>query len=397
MNSSRGSILIVDDEEPVSELLRVVLSPTYDCTVAASADEAITLFAERSFKLVLADITMPGTSGLELCALVNKTSPDTVVVMVSGLSDIQSAIKAMQQGAFDYVVKPFELSQISASVERALRHQALLSFKHHYERSLEETVRARTVELRLLNDNLKDMVEVLYSNYRATLRALAKALEARDVETHGHSERVVAYCLTLGRQLALSPRELLVLEQGALLHDIGKIGVRDAILLKPGPLTDDQWVEMRAHIDHGLAIIDGVDFLSGARAVVGQHHEKFDGSGYPSKLTGETIHLHARIFAVADAYDALTSDRPYRAGRPYAQACEEIIASAGTHFDPKVVDAFLKIPEAQLAEIRREVISQNYSEQIIEDSEIRAFIVSLKRSGVKRPPRSKLRHRRSFQ
>jgi response regulator RpfG family c-di-GMP phosphodiesterase len=382
MNNVQGSILIVDDEEPVSELMRIALSPRYSCTVAASADEAIALFAEQSFDLVLADITLPGMSGLELCSLVSKTSPDTVVVMVSGLCDIQSAIKAMHQGAFDYVVKPFELSLMSVAVERALRHQALLSFKHRYERSLEETVRARTLELRLLNDNLKDMIEILYSNYRATLRALAKALEARDVETHGHTERVVAYCLTLGRQLGLTQRDLIVLEQGALLHDIGKIGVRDSILLKPGPLTDDQWVEMRAHIDHGLEIINGVDFLAGARSVVGQHHEKFDGSGYPNSLAGEAIHLHARIFAVADAFDALTSDRPYRGGRPYAQACEEIVASAGTHFDPKVVDAFLTIPEARLAEIRRDVVQQRYTDQIIDEREMRSFIVSLKHPGV---------------
>ena len=382
MNNAQGSILIVDDEGPVLELISIALSPKYSCTVAASADEAIALFAEQSFDLVLADITMPGMSGLELCALLNKKSPDTVVVIVSGLSDIQSAIKAMQEGAFDYVVKPFELSQISVAVERALRHQSLLAFKHDYERSLEETVRTRTLELRLLNENLKDMIEILYSNYRATLRALAKALEARDVETHGHTERVVAYCLTLGRQLGLSQRDLIVLEQGALLHDIGKIGVRDSILLKPGPLSDDEWVEMKAHIDHGLEIINGVDFLAGARSVVGQHHEKFDGSGYPNSFAGESIHLHARIFAVADAFDALTSDRPYRAGRPYDQACQEIVASAGTHFDPKVVDAFLTIPEARLTEIRREVVQQRYTDQIIDEREIRSYIVSLKDRGV---------------
>ena len=180
-------------------------------------------------------------------------------------------------------------------------------------------MRERTNELRSLNDNLNDMFEILYSNYRATLRALARALEVKDVETHGHSERVVAYCLKLGRRLGLSQRELIAFEQGALLHDIGKIGVRDSILLKPGPLTEDQWVEMRADIQHDLAIIEGIDFLSGAQAVVGQHHEKFDGSGYPNGLSGDSIHIQARVFAVADAFDALTSDRPYRAARPYCR------------------------------------------------------------------------------
>ena len=377
MNNAQGSILIVDDEGPVSELIRIALSPEYSCTVAASADEAIALFAEQSFDLVLADITMPGMSGLELCALVNKTSPDTVVVMVSGLSDIQSAIKAMQQGAFDYVVKPFELSQISVAVERALRHQSLLAFKRNYERSLEETVRTRTLELRLLNTNLKDMIEILYSNYRATLRALAKALEARDVETHGHTERVVAYCLTLGRQLGLNQRDLIVLEQGALLHDIGKIGVRDSILLKPGPLSDDEWVEMKAHIDHGLEIINGVDFLAGARSVVGQHHEKFDGSGYPNSFAGESIHLHARIFAVADAFDAIRSDRPYRAAQSYEKAREELIANAGSHFDPKVISAFMSIPEDEWEEIRRSAQREESKETVIDRSAISSFIFSL--------------------
>jgi HD-GYP domain-containing protein (c-di-GMP phosphodiesterase class II) len=168
------------------------------------------------------------------------------------------------------------------------------------------------------------------------------------------------------------------LEQGAMLHDIGKIGVRDSILLKPGPLTEDEWVEMREHVNHGLRIIDGIDFLSGAQAVVGQHHEKYDGSGYPNSLMGETIHIHARIFAVADAYDAITSDRPYRAAQSYKDACNEIIDKIGTHFDLKVVNAFLNISEAEMADIATRAESQDYSGQIINEREIRSFIVSLK-------------------
>jgi response regulator RpfG family c-di-GMP phosphodiesterase len=386
MTAALSSILIVDDEESISQLLLRALSDKYACSTAGNAEDAIRMLEAQSYELVLADITMPGTSGLELCAHVSRTCSDTVVVMVSGMNDIQSAIEAMRFGAFDYVVKPFDLSHVSVTVERALRHQALLAFKQHYERSLEETVRARTHELRLVNEDLNDMLEVLYSNYRTTLRALAKALEARDAETHGHSERVVAYCLTLARQLGLRQRDLIAVEQGALLHDIGKIGVRDSILLKAGPLTEDQWIEMRAHIDHGLAIIEGIDFLTGAGPIVGQHHEKFDGTGYPQGLSGDAIHLHARIFAVADAYDAITSDRPYRAGRPHSDACDEIIASAGTHFDPLVVDAFLKIPEALLSEMRREAASQSYAEQMIEKDEIRSFILSLKHAAASRMP-----------
>jgi putative two-component system response regulator len=384
MNTTESSILIVDDEESIRHLLRIQLGSRYACAQAASADDAIKLLRMRTFDLVLADITMPGTSGLDLCLHVSTTYPDTVVLMVSGLSDIQSAIRAMQHGAFDYILKPFDLAQVALSVERAMDYHSLLSFKHNHERKLEETVRRRTEELHSLNVDLNDMFEILYSNYRATLHSLAKAVETKDVETRGHAERVVAYCLTLGRRLGLSERDLIALEQGALLHDIGKIGVRDSILLKAGPLTDDQWIEMRAHIDHGLGIIEGIDFLTGARAVIGQHHEKFDGSGYPRGLAGDSIHIHARIFAVADAFDALTSDRPYRAACAYPAACKEIIASSGTHFDPRVVDVFLTIPASRLADIRREVMTHTHSEAVIEERELRSFILSLRRPGVPR-------------
>ena len=373
------SILIVDDEEAIHKLLATYLTDNHVCVTANNADEATKLLSAGAFNLVLTDITMPGASGLELCQYIQKACPDTVVIVVSGMTDIHYAVEAMRQGAFDYLIKPFDLAQVNVAVDRALRYQALVAAKRHYEQSLEETVMSRTRELRTLNENLNQMLEALYTNYRATLRALAGALEARDVETSGHSDRVVAYCLRLGREMGISHKDLIGLEQGALLHDIGKIGVPDSILLKCGPLTDEEWVEMRKHIDHGLSIIDGIDFLSGARPVVGQHHEKYNGSGYPRGLHGEAIHINARIFAVADAYDAITSDRPYRAARSYKEARNEIVVSSGTHFDPKVVNAFLKVPESEWIEIRRTAESKDYIEQIIDKRELRSFIVSLKR------------------
>jgi response regulator RpfG family c-di-GMP phosphodiesterase len=373
------SILIVDDEEPIRRLLSMYLSTQYTCTTAQSAEEATELISVSSFNLVMSDIRMPGASGLELCQLVHKMCPETVMLMVSGMTDIQFAIDAMRQGAFDYVTKPFDLSHVMISVERALRYQALVEAKQHYEQSLEETVRLRTNELRSLNDNLNGMLEALYTNYRATLRALAGALEARDVETRGHSNRVVAYSLRIAKELGISHNELIALEQGALLHDIGKIGIRDSILLKRGPLTPGEWEEMREHIRHGLRIIDGIDFLSGARPVVSQHHEKYDGSGYPNGLRGNAIHIQARIFAVADAFDAITSDRPYRSSQPYANARAEIVANSGIHFDPKVVKAFLNISEAEWAEIGQSADNDDVFEKFIDKREIRSFIVSLKR------------------
>lgn len=378
-NNKEVSILIIDDEEPIRRLLALYLSDEYTCVTAASADEATTMLAGSSFNLVMTDITMPGTSGIELCQFIHQAYPDTVVIMVSGMTDINYAVEAMRHGAFDYVVKPFDLSHVLMAVERGLRYQGLIAAKRHYEQSLEETVRLRTAELRSLNEDLNLMLEALYQNYRATLRALAGALEARDVETGGHSDRVVAYSLRLGRELGLAHKELIALEQGALLHDIGKIGVRDSILLKCGALTETEWEEMREHINHGLRIISGIDFLSGAAPVVGEHHEKYDGSGYPSGLRGEMIHINARIFAVADAFDAITSDRLYRKSAPYADARAEIVANSARHFDPAVVNAFLNVPESDWLEIRKIAVSEDYIEHIIDRREIRSFIVSIKR------------------
>jgi len=165
-----------------------------------------------------------------------------------------------------------------------------------------------------------------------------------------------------------------------MLHDIGKIGVRDSILLKAGPLTQSEWVEMREHINHGLRIIDRIEFLRGARPVVGQHHEKYNGGGYPLGLHGDEIHVNARIFAVADAFDAITSDRPYRAAAGYDQARSEIVTSSGTHFDPKVVDAFLRVSEPEWIGIRAVAQAHGYDEQVMDRLEIRSFIISLKSS-----------------
>jgi putative nucleotidyltransferase with HDIG domain len=279
--------------------------------------------------------------------------------MVSGVTDIEHAIEAMRYGAFDYVTKPFDLEQLMIALRRALQYQELLSIKNRHEEHLEETVRDRTLELQQanqrlsrVNSSLNQMLAVLYSNYRATVRVLVGTLEARDYETRSHSERVVAICLRLGREVGLTEIDMVGLGEGALLHDIGKIAVPDAVLLKQGPLTTDEWRQMRDHVSHGLRIIDGIDFLAGARPIVGQHHEKYDGSGYPAGLVGESIHIYARIFAVADAFDALMSDRPYRAASSYSTARSEIVAGAGSHFDPKVVNAFLRVPEEEWLQIR---------------------------------------------
>jgi putative nucleotidyltransferase with HDIG domain len=345
-------ILIIDDEPNVLSVLYSLLSEQYQCATATSAREALEHLKQDQPDLVLSDIMMPGMTGLELLEEINRLNRDIVVILISGNLNIQSAIEAIRRGAFDYVTKPFNLSDVEAAVQRALRHRMVLKANQLYEQHLEELVNLRTTELTLANQNLNVTLEKLYINYKQTLKALAAALEARDVETRGHSDRVVAYCLKLGRQLSLADGELITLENGALLHDIGKIGVPDAILLKRGSLNEEEWSHMRRHVEYGTDILRDIDFLAGASRIVSQHHERFNGSGYPAGLEAEQICLGARIFAVADTVDAITSDRPYRKARPFEEAAEELVKCSGTHFDPAIVKAFTSIPLDTWTEIR---------------------------------------------
>jgi putative nucleotidyltransferase with HDIG domain len=340
-------ILIVDDEVEITEILADLLSEVYDCARAGSAEEALARLQQGDFQLVISDITMPGMSGLDMIPHVKELSPDTVVVMISGMQTVESAIGALRLGAFDYLMKPFDLRQVEAVVKRALEHYELVVAKQRYENHLEELVEQRTAELDRALNSLED-------SYRSTLKALTAALETRDSETHGHSERVVTYSLRLGREYGLNSEEMKALEFGSLLHDIGKIGVPDSILRKPAKLTEEEWVRMREHPLHGQQILRGIEFLQGAARVVAQHHEKWDGTGYPLGLQKEEIDINARIFAVADAFDAITSDRVYRRGKSYEAAAQELDDWAGRQFDPKVVEAFHRVPKEDWEELHRQ-------------------------------------------
>src|SRR2546429_836511 len=343
-NNTKPRLLIVDDEAEVRSVLNDLLRDTYQCSQAPSAEDALAQLRERDYQLVISDITMSGMSGLEMIPHVKVISPDTVIVMISGMQTIESAINALRLGAFDYLMKPFDLRQAEAAVSRAFDHHELIVAKRRYETQLEELVAQRTAEL-------DEALGSLENAYRSTLKALTAALEARDAETHGHSERVVTFSLRLGREYGLTNPRIKALEFGSLLHDIGKIGVPDSILRKPAKLTDDEWVLMRQHPVHGQQILRGIEFLEGAARVVAQHHEQWNGSGYPAGLSGEDIDVCARIFAVADAFDAITSDRVYRKGKPYEAAAQELNDWAGKQFDPKVVAAFHRVPKEDWEEL----------------------------------------------
>jgi HD-GYP domain-containing protein (c-di-GMP phosphodiesterase class II) len=219
-------------------------------------------------------------------------------------------------------------------------------------------VAERTVEV----DNALEEIE---NSYRMTLKALVQALETRDFETHGHSERVVTFSLRLGHEIGLEKDVMRDLELGALLHDIGKIGVPDAVLRKPAKLDEEEWAKMRLHPQHGQMILRNIPFLEGAARIVAQHHEQWDGTGYPTGLRGEAIDIGARIFAVVDAFDAMVSDRVYRKGRPYEAALEELERCAGQQFDPMIVEAFKRIPPEDW-EILRE-------RSLVEKQEVMSF------------------------
>ncbi|HEY3038216.1 MAG TPA: HD domain-containing phosphohydrolase [Pyrinomonadaceae bacterium] len=351
----RSRILIVDDETEITAILSDLFEGKYECTTAAAAEEALGLLAGNDYELVVSDITMPGMSGLDMIPHVKRSSPNTVVVMISGMQTVESAIDALRLGAFDYVMKPFDLRQVEAVVKRALEHQDLIVAKQRYEDHLEELVEQRTAELDQALNSLEEA-------YRSTLKALTAALETRDLETHGHSERVVSYSMRLGREYGLDSERTKSLEFGSLLHDIGKIGVPDLILRKPAKLTPEEWVFMRQHPLHGQQILCGIEFLEGAARVVAQHHEKWDGSGYPLGLRGEEIDVCARIFSVADAFDAITSNRVYRKGKSYQAAADELDAWAGKQFDPKVVKAFHRVPRQDWDDLRDQSLMREEDE-----------------------------------
>ena len=340
-------MLITDDEPEIRSLLADVLGERHEFVMVQSAEEALHKLDERAFEIIISDISMSGMSGLEMIPYVRERAPDSVVIMISGVQALETAIEALRAGAFDYLVKPFDLRHVEAAVNRALDHQRLQASKRLYESQLEAMVRERTAAL----DSALDSLE---SAYRMTLKALTTALETRDLETHGHSERVVSFSLRLGREMKLDRDALRSLEFGALLHDIGKIGVPDAILRKPAQLTTEEWTKMRLHPLLGRQILQGIEFLEGAARVVAEHHERWDGTGYPQGLRGAEIDLNARIFAVADAFDVMTSDRVYRAARPYEVAATELREFAGRQFDPQVIAAFQNIAPHEWEELRRQ-------------------------------------------
>ena len=344
-------VLYVDDEPGLCRAFaRIFLSDaSLRVSTVGTPEEAIELLGRERFDVIVSDLRMPGMSGLELLAAARKRQPETRRLLVSGYADFESALDAINEVGIDRLLtKPWQNEEVRGAVEAAAK---LARLQRENTRVTEE-LRRRTLELEVINQSLDALVEERTSNL---LDGLVSALDLRDSETQWHSRRVGRYARRLARELGIEGRELDDIERGATLHDIGKIGVRDAVLLKPGPLDENEWAEMRRHPALGYDILKGIGFLERARLIPLNHQERFDGTGYPQGLKGEEICVGARVFAVVDTYDAITSDRPYRKCRTYEVARQEIEKFSGTQFDPVVVATWLRISQAEWDAIREEL------------------------------------------
>ena len=350
-------ILIVDDEEPIRDFVSAMLSSAnYICEQAASGREALALLdSGEEFSLMLSDLMMPGMDGTVLLESSKERFPDMPVIMVTAVTDISVALGAIRNGAYDYLLKPFEREQLLATVRRALENRRLKLENRNYQTHLEAMVTSRT-------EQLKQAIDRLERSYDITLEALGNALDLKDAETEGHSKRVTAYTIAIARAMALGADQIRVIARGAFLHDIGKMAIPDEILRKPGPLDPEQKAIMQEHCYRGYQILRRIPFLTDAAEIVYAHQEKFDGTGYPRGLKGEQIPLGARIFSIADTLDAMTSDRPYRARLPFSAAREEIERWSGRQFDPAMVKVFLNMPENIWSDLRQDIeAAQNHS------------------------------------
>jgi len=339
-------VLIVEDDAGVRGALREVFATDgYRCRLAVNGREGLEAFQRERPPLTLTDIKMPVMNGLEFLKRARAIDGDAAIIVITGVGDMKTAIESLKCGAYDFILKPVNIEAVLISAERALERRQLLMERREYHTMLERRVAEATRDLAEALTELKD-------TYRTTLEALGSALDTRDIGTHAHSRRVVGYSLALARAYRLPERQLRDIEHGVLLHDIGKIGIPDGILLKPGPLRPDEWEIMRTHPDLGRRLVEPIPFLRGAVPIVYHHHERWDGTGYPAGLRGEAIPLGARIFAVADAFDAMTFDRPYSAAISLEAARQEIARCSGEQFDPGVVEAFLNLPIELLQTIR---------------------------------------------
>jgi putative nucleotidyltransferase with HDIG domain len=342
-------VLVVDDEPEIRAYLTQALRPSASLVAsAADAQDGLQQIEAADFDVVVCDMHLPRANGLELLSIAREAQWDIGFILITGKPELPQVLSAMRLEVSDFLLKPFGARDLRLSLLRA--YQRLLDRRHDrlQRQRLESSIQRRTRELEAALAGLE-------SNYVSTLQALVAALDAREHETCAHSFRVRAYTLHLAGLAGYPAAMLRALEHAALLHDIGKVALSDAVLLKPGRLTEEEWLEMKKHPGIGEQILRRVSFPQPAAAIVRQHHERYDGSGYPDGLAGEHISLGARIFAFADTLDAMTSDRSYRQAPGLEAARAEISRCAGSQFDPQLAEIFLHVPDTIWPELRRHV------------------------------------------
>jgi len=336
MVKKQEDILIVDDEESVRRLLNNKLTNDgYQCYEASNAGQALDKLRHNKIDLVMLDIKMPGKSGIELLPEIKSVNSDISVIMITATADMHTAIQCMKQGAYDYITKPFELDEIAISVARALEKRRLELENKEYQQYLEKKVAEQANKIR--------------ASFLNAITALVYALEAKDAYTSGHSQRVAELSAAIARKLHLPQEHIDKLKLAGLLHDIGKIGVQESVLNKPGRLTEAEFELVKLHPEIGehilSPIVDSTEILEAVR----NHHEHYNGRGYPDGLQKAEIPLGARILAISDAYEAMTSERPYRNSLSAAAALNEIERNKGAQFDPEIAATFTRIEESRIS------------------------------------------------
>jgi response regulator RpfG family c-di-GMP phosphodiesterase len=338
----KARILIVDDEPSICALLIEGLTPEgFECRAAASGDEAIKLLERERFDALISDLRIPGVSGLALLETARTKYPWMSFLIATGVDNIRVGVDAMKLGADDYILKPFRPETVAVAVDRALKKKRLGIEVEAYRERLEEMVTERTEQLQAAVKSIQQTYDTNRETDGETVQALGAAMALRDNQTSGHADRVARYCLDIAKPSNCTPEQLTQIKRGGLLHDIGKIAIPDAILNKPGELTPEEVAVMRTHSRIGYELVCHIPFLTPAAEIVLAHHERFDGTGYPRGLKGNDVPLGARIVAVANAFDVMVNDQPYRRARSFEEAVAGIRRCSGTQFNPKVVTAFL--------------------------------------------------------
>jgi len=380
MHKDTGMMLIVDDEEPIrTSISRKLRAQGYHCAVAADGETALRKASAQDFDLVVLDVKMPGISGMEVLSRLASDHPNTFVVMLSAVSDTHTAVEAMKLGACDYLTKPFDLKEVVLRVERALERRRLLLDNRQYQLLLEEKVEKQTGVIReyceqtiqaLAREDIavRRLTQLTGSEHSVDLeamnlrvaRTLAMIAEMHEPYNRGHSERVSIFANDIALQLGSSDEFIKNVQLAAIVHDIGKVVIPDHVLFKSGPLTPAEYSQIKQHPKAAVDILRHLHYFGATLAMIESHHEWYNGKGYPRKLRGEDIPLGARIIAVADAYDAMTSPRPYRTSLSNEDAIKTLRKGARNQWDPAVVDAFIQTIKRESRMLESDVV-QNHA------------------------------------